>query len=150
MPINRLLLALCLCSFSCAAIAQDPRPDRVIGYRQDVFGLIGWNFAQLSDMVREKKSWDSGEFARRSERIAQLASMTDESFPIGSHTGAVTDAKPEIWENLVEFNALLADMVKQTQTLAQIAKGNDPAAIREQFGKTGGACKACHDKYKAD
>ena len=32
-------------------------------------------------------------------------------------------------------------------TLAEVAKG-DEAKRKEQFKKTAGACKACHDKYR--
>ena len=34
--------------------------------------------------------------------------------------------------------------------LAKVAASGDPAAIKAQFGKTGGTCKACHDAFRKD
>jgi cytochrome c556 len=144
--IRRLLLT----SILAATPALASTPDRAIGYRQDVYGLIGWNFAALGEMVRGKRAWDGAEFARRAERVAQLSLMTDEAFPPGSDKGATTDAKPEIWTNRADFDAKMEDFRREAAALAAAAKGGDEAAIKAQFAKTGGTCKACHDQYKAD
>lgn len=148
--IRRLLLLSILAITASAAVAQSASPERAIGYRQDVFGLIGWNFGAIGDMVRERKPWDASEATRRAERIAQLSKMTDEGFPPGSDTGATTDAKAAIWANLADFNAKMDDFRREADALAAVAKGGDQAAIKAQFAKTGGTCKACHDEYKAD
>jgi cytochrome c556 len=76
--------------------------------------------------------------------------MTDEGFPPGSDKGATTDAKPEIWTNRADFDAKMEDFRREAAALAAAAKGGDEAAIKAQFAKTGGTCKACHDQYKAD
>ena len=149
-PVLVAALACCLFVIAIDEPAAAPAPDRVIHFRQNVFGLLGWNFGAMSEMVREKRPWDAAEFARRAQRVAQLAPMTDEAFPAGSDVGATTDAKPEIWSNLDDFNAKRADLIREADALAAVAEGSDLAAIKTQFGKTGGACKSCHDKYKAD
>lgn len=146
--IRRLLLLSMLAAPALTAIAATP--DRAIGYRQDVFGLIGWNFGALGDMVREKRAWDAAEFTRRAARVAQLSQMTDEGFPPGSDKGATTDAKAEIWTNRADFDAKMDDFRREAAALATAAQGGDQAAIKAQFAKTGGTCKACHDEYKAD
>ena len=46
--------------------------------------------------------------------------------------------------------AKLADLQRQSQALATTAKGGDEAATKAQFMKVAGACKACHDVYRAD
>jgi cytochrome c556 len=146
----RRLLLLSMLAAAPALTATAATPDRAIGYRQDVFGLVGWNFGALADMVREKRAWDGAEFTRRAERVAQLSLMTDEGFPEGSDKGATTDAKPEIWTNRADFDAKMDDFRREAAALASTAKGGDQAAIKAQFAKTGGTCKACHDEYKAD
>jgi cytochrome c556 len=148
--IRRLLLLSILAATTSGAAAQSASPERAIGYRQDVFGLIGWNFSAIGDMVRERKPWDAAEVTRRAERVAQLSKMTDEGFPPGSDTGATTDAKAAIWENLADFNTKMEDFRREAAALATIAAGGDQAATKAQFAKTGGTCKACHDEYKAD
>jgi cytochrome c556 len=65
-------------------------------------------------------------------------------------TGAETEAKADIWANLPDFSAKMKDLERESAALAVTAKAGDEAAIKDQFGKTGAACKACHDKYKTD
>lgn len=137
-------------SVAIVAAASPPPGDRVIRYRQNVYGLVGWNFSALSQMVRGQRDWDAAEFTRRAERVAALSKMLDEGFTPGSDKGAPTEALPAIWANLDDFNAKMADFGREAEALAAAARGGDVEAIKAQFAKTGGTCKACHDKYKGD
>lgn len=132
------------------ALADAANPERAIGYRQDVFGLVGWNFSAMGQMARGDRDFDAAEFARRAERVAQLSKMLDEGFPPGSDTGADTEALAGIWTDRADFDAKMADFQREAAALAQVATGADPDATKTQFGTTAGTCKACHDKYKAD
>jgi cytochrome c556 len=133
-----------------AALAASTGPERAIKYRQNVYGLIGWNFGALGQMARGQRDFDATEFARRAERVAQLSMMLDEGFPPGSDKGAKTEALPAIWTNRADFDAKLADFQREAAALAKVAAGGDADATKAQFAKTAGTCKACHDKYKAD
>ncbi len=127
----------CALAAAAATVAADPPPgDRVIHYRQDVFGLVGWNFSAMSQMVRGQRDWES--------------KMLDEGFTPGSDKGADTEALPAIWANLDDFNAKMADFGREADALAAAARTGDADAAKAQFAKTGGTCKACHDEYKAD
>jgi cytochrome c556 len=144
-------LACALAVAAAGAIAADPPPgDRAIEYRQNVFGLVGWNFSAMSQMVRGQRDWDAAEFTRRAERVAALSKMLDEGFTPGSDKGADTEALPAIWANLDDFNAKMADFGREADALAAAARAGDVDAAKAQFAKTGGTCKACHDEYKAD
>lgn len=147
--IRRSTLAIALVA-GVLGVAHAATPDRAIHYRQNVYGLIGWNFGALGEMVRDKRPWDAAEATRRAERIAQLSKMTDEGFPPGSDQGATTDAKPDIWKNLPDFEAKMNDFRREADALASTARTGDLDATKAQFAKTGGTCKACHDEYKAD
>lgn len=126
-----------------------PRPDMVIAYRQSVFRMILWNYTPLAEMVRARRPFDAAEFRRRAVRLAFLAQQLGEGFTPGSDKGATTDAVPDIWLHKDDFNLKLADLVRETKALREIAKSGDEAKIKEQFGKTSNACKNCHDKYRA-
>ena len=39
---------------------------------------------------------------------------------------------------------------KEANELAKVAATGDVAAIKAQFGKTGGTCKGCHDAFRKD
>jgi len=148
---RRVLLTLSLCAslLSTSAMAQT-KPEDAINYRRSAYTVLLWNWMPMNAMVRGRIAFDAAEFARRAERVAALAPQLLEGFPEGSQEGAITDAKPAIWTHFDDFSAKMKDLERETAALANIAKGGDEAAIKEQFAKTGGACKACHDEYKAD
>ncbi len=133
-----------------AVTAAAVKPEAAIHYRQSVYTMIGWNFGPMVNMVKNKTPWDSAEFAQRAERIAFLAPQLLEGFPEGSDQGAETEAKPEIWQNMDDFKSKMSDLVRETKALAEVAKAGDEAKTREQFKKTAGACKSCHDKYRSE
>jgi cytochrome c556 len=150
MPRFRTWFAALALSFAIGANAQEVKPDFAIAYRQSVFKMLMWNFAPLSAMVRGKQPFDAVEFAKRAERVAWLSHQLDDAFPPGSDQGAITEAKPDIWSDWDNFCAKRSDLQREAEALAAIAKGGDEAAMKAQFAKTAGTCKACHEDYKAD
>jgi cytochrome c556 len=150
-PMRKTIPIACLAGALAASIAfAAVKPETAIRYRQSVYTMIGWNFVPLNDMIKGKAAWDSAEFARRAERIASLSPQLLEGFPEGSDKGADTEAKPEIWKSRDDFKTKMDALVTQSRALADIAKGGDEAKIRDQFKKTAGACKSCHDKYRSE
>ena len=135
---------------SAAATAFAVKPETAIHYRQSVYTMIGWNFVPMVDMIKNKKPWDNAEFSRHADRIASLAPQLLEGFPEGSDKGAETEAKPDIWKNMDDFKSKMSDLVRETKNLSDVAKAGDEAKTREQFKKTAGACKSCHDKYREE
>jgi len=140
--------AALLCSLP--ALADAPKPEAVITYRQSVFHMILWNFQPLGEMARGRRPFDAAEFERRAERLAFLAPQLEEGFTPGSDKGATTDALPDIWKNRADFDQKLADLVRETKALAEVAKGGDEAKMKAQFPKLSAACKNCHEKYRAE
>ena len=60
-----------------------------------------------------------------------------------------TRARPEIWQNLDDFQSKLNTMREESEKLALVATTGDKRAILKQFQKAGGSCKNCHDDYKS-
>jgi len=150
-PIRNILVVLAASCSAATAFAQ-MKPEAVIEYRRSVMTMVGWNFGPMSAMVKGKIPFDANEFAKHAERIEFLAPQALEGFAKGSDKakGAETDAKPEIWTNFEDFKSKLNDLIEQSKALSAVAKTGDEAKMKEQFKKLGGACKACHDKYKAE
>jgi cytochrome c556 len=61
-----------------------------------------------------------------------------------------TGAKPAIWQDPKDFTAKLAAFQKAAPLFATAAAGNDLAATKARYADLGQACKACHDKYRAE
>ena len=125
------------------------KPADVVHYRQDIMGVIGWNFAPLGAMVKKKTAWDAGAFAKRAERLEFLSTQVLEGFPNASTGGVETDAKADIWNNFDDFKSKLDDFIAEAKTLNETAKSGDETKMKDQFKKTADACKACHEKYKS-
>jgi cytochrome c556 len=145
----RIAAVAVLASVAAAAVAQR-KPDEVIAYRRSAMTMIGWNFGPMSAMVKGKIPFDRVEFAQHAERIMVLAPQLLEGFAQGSDKGAETDAKPDIWTHFDDFKSKLHDLADESRALNDVARTGDEAKMKEQFKKLGGACKACHDKYKQD
>jgi len=69
-------------------------------------------------------------------------------FPEGSMSDA-SRAKPEIWQDMAGFTAALDKAEAAAKAVAASGEANDETAFKAAFGQLGGACKNCHDKYRA-
>jgi cytochrome c556 len=139
-----LLAAVC----ASTAFAQ-VKPSEAVHYRKSAYSVLIWNWMPLANMVRGKVSYDKAVFAKHADRVAQIAPMLLEGFPVGSGVGK-TEAKPEIWTKWADFKVKMGNFEKESAALAATAKTGDFEKIKAQFGKVGGTCKACHDPYKAE
>lgn len=84
-------------------------------------------------------------------QIADLSRKASGWFPAGTGPDAgKTGAKPEIWHNPQDFAAKLAAFQKTAQAFNAIARGSEVGAMKVGFANLGGACKACHDKYRSE
>ena len=84
-------------------------------------------------------------------QIADLSKKASGWFPAGTGPDVgKTGAKPEIWQNQQDFAAKLSDFQKAAQVFNAAAAGNDLNAAKARYADLGGACKACHDKYRTE
>jgi cytochrome c556 len=144
------LAAASLLGISASIHADAPhKAADVVHYRQDIMGVIGWNFSPMGAMVKNKTAWDAASFAKHAERLEFLSTQVLEGFPNASTGGVETDAKADIWNNFDDFKSKLDDLVTEAKNLNEAAKTGDETKMKDQFKKTAEACKACHEKYKA-
>ena len=63
-----------------------------------------------------------------------------------------TGAKPEIWlpQNKADFAAKLSAFQRAAAAFDATTTRNDLAAMKARYADLGGACKACHDKYRSE
>jgi cytochrome c556 len=67
--------------------------------------------------------------------------------PVGKDPGQ-TQALPEIWANMADFNALTKASADAALKLEASAKTGDIAKASADFGDLGKSCGACHNKYR--
>ncbi len=131
------------------AVAHIEKTEPLQSLRQSYFALLGMTFGPMADMVKGDIEWDGATFERWASDLSGVTPyQVERGFAPGSEEGR-TRAKPDIWLNIDDFNAKLADLRREAASLAEVAKAGDRAAIQAQFVATGKTCKACHDEYKA-
>ncbi|MEY2760000.1 MAG: hypothetical protein RIR33_3778 [Pseudomonadota bacterium] len=116
--------------------------------RHDNYEDIGKNMKVLQDNMK----LDAPDMAAVTAAATKIKGHADEMatwFPAGTgpESGIKTEAKAEIWTDRVTFNAAV---VKLQEESGKLAAATDAAGFKAQFPATGGACKACHDKFRLE
>jgi cytochrome c556 len=144
--------ALIALAFSVSSLAQGQptKGEQALKYRKAVYQAMAWNFGPMGAMAQGKASFDPAEFTMRAGRVAALAPMLAESYSPESQGVGGSKAKAELWTNRADFDAKMKDLVDRSAVLAKVAAGGDEAMSKAAFFDTANACKACHDKFKAD
>jgi cytochrome c556 len=146
------ILAVLTLALSAAAFAQQaqPKPENLIKWRQSAYQVIAWNNGRIKASVEGQ--YNKEEVIRAANAIAALAnSGLGSLFAPGTETGKGwrdTKVKPGLFQDGKKVGELSANFVKEANELAKVAAGGDAAAVKEQFGKLGKTCKACHDEFK--
>ena len=135
---------------STVAQGQSNRAEQYLKYRKGVYQVIAWNIGPLSAMAQDKQPYDAAVFAERAERVSRLTPMLAESYAPESRNAPDSKLKPEMWSNRADFDEKLRTLVARSEALAKTAAGGDAAASKAAFFDMAQACKACHDKYRAD
>lgn len=129
------------------AQAEMTREDYAIKFRRSGFTAMTWYFGPMSRMAKGETPYDKALFARNAEYLAFLSKLPKDGFIPGSDTGD-TKAKPEIWSKADKFKEANDRMESETAKLAELAKGGNLEALKEQLGKVQKTCKSCHEEFK--
>lgn len=128
-------------------VHSEPKPDDAVHYRQGILMALGWNVGPMGAMVKGKSPYDVERFRFLAKRLALLAPMAREGF-IESSSSAESDTRPEVWENLEDFNQRFVELEKVSSDLAAITINGEREAVVKQFIATVNVCKDCHDNYR--
>lgn len=133
-----------------AALAQSP--SDIAKARRGYFTLVGFEMATLGGMAGGKIDYNAETASQSAGDLMSLASLhlTDYFAPGTSNADlpGETRAKPEIWEDPEALQEKGMAFYEAVVALNEVA-GNGIDALRPAVGKLGGACKACHDDFRA-
>jgi cytochrome c556 len=142
--------AAMLVAASVAAKVSGPQAAQVMHERHEGMENIGNAFKTLH------REFDSSSaflptVRTSASQIATLSKRASGWFPMGSGPEVgKTGAKPDIWQNPQDFAAKLSAFQKAAQLFDAAAASGDLNAAKARFADLGGACKACHDKYRLE
>lgn len=114
------------------------------------------HYEELGDAfksVRDNSRADPPDWAalEKAANVVLAASVDQQRwFPkgTGSESGK-TRALPEVWSKPDEFTAAQKMFSDRAPNLLAAVKAKDGAALQAAFKELGGACKNCHDTFRA-
>jgi cytochrome c556 len=133
-----------------AATAQDSPGQTAQKARHEHFKDMGKAFKALNDQAKTDAP-DPAVVKASAAKVHLASTQLVSWFTPGSGPGdgVKGDAKPEAFSDRAGFIAAADAFKAQAAKLETVADGPmDLAALRAQARATGGACKACHDKYR--
>lgn len=144
------IVAVLLVSLAGAASAQALKPEEMIKFRKSGYSFMSWNMGKIKANL--DGDFNKDQVAAAANLVAATAnSGMGALFAPGTDkdvAGEKTRVKPEFFEQPDKVKELAMNFVKEANELAKVAATGDAAAVKAQFGKTGGTCKACHDEFR--
>jgi cytochrome c556 len=131
-----------------SAAAYAATPAELLKQRHENYEALGDAFKTVRDNSR-----GSPDFAALEKAVAVIQKTTVEQknwFPKGTGPEAgKTRALPEIWSKPEDFAAAQKLFTDKAAPLAAAVKAKDAEAVGKTFRELGGACKNCHDTFRA-
>lgn len=135
---------------SLPAAAQFQKPEDAIKYRQAAFTVLASHFGRVAGMAQGKIPFDAKVAAENAALVSVVAKLPFTAFGEGTDKGRPTTAKPEIWKDSAKFKAAADKMLNEVTKLDAAAKSGNLDTIKAAVGGVGGACKGCHDDFRAE
>ena len=149
---KKTVVALVLASLAGTVLAQQLKPEEMIKTRKAGYTFMAWNMGKIKANL--DGTFNKDQVAASANAVSGIANSGLGALfgPGTDHEvgGEKTRVKPEFFQQPEKVRELAMAFNKEANELAKVAAGGDPAAIKAQFGKTGGTCKACHDAFRKD
>jgi cytochrome c556 len=142
------IVAISASLMSFGAAAQFAKPEDALKYRKASFTVMGTHFGRLGAMAQGRVPFDAKMAADNAEIVADMAKLPWAAFGEGTD-GGDTKAKPEIWKQGAKFKEASDKLQAESVKLAAAAKTGKEDAFKAAFAATAGACKNCHDDFRA-
>lgn len=114
--------------------------------RQKAMENVGDAMKVLAAIAKKQQPFDAAVVKAEAEKAAAAFEKAKDLFPEGSDKGEKeTYAKPEIWTDRATFDA---DLNKAHEAAVAMAAVTEEAQFMPALQALGGACKACHDRFR--
>ena len=135
-----------LASFSAAA--QFAKPEDAIKYHKAALTVTAAHFGRMGAMAQGKVAFDAKTASDNADIVVAMSKLPWAAFGEGTDAGE-TKAKPEIWKQNAKFKEAAEKFQAEAVKLAAAAKNGKEDAFKSAFSATAGACKSCHDDFRA-
>jgi cytochrome c556 len=132
-----------------AALCFAATPQEVQKTRHEHYEELGDAFKAIRDGAKASTP-DFAAIEKAAATVSKATVNQEQWFPKGSGPEAgKTRALPEIWSKPAEFAAAAKKFEGAAPALLAAAKAKDVDAVNKAFREVGGACKNCHDNFRA-
>lgn len=150
--ITAAILGALLCAVAAPAHADKAAEDKIKA-RQGYYQLVKNNAGQLFGMAKGEIVYDAKTASTAANNLKILSTLENGALWAGGTSKeempGKTRALKKIWDTYPAIGEKVGGFNKAVVTLAANA-GNGLGALRANIGALGGACKACHDNFRAD
>ncbi len=144
------LAAAALAASLCAGAAYAQDPASIAATRHENFKKLGGSFKGILDELK-KPAPDLAVIKTNAKALDTLAAQLPTWFPAGTGADVVpkSHALPVIWQKPDEFKKDAGDLASAAHAMDLAAMSGNMDTIRGALPALGGACKACHQTFKA-
>ncbi|HSB25541.1 MAG TPA: cytochrome c [Burkholderiaceae bacterium] len=135
---------------SLSAAAQFQKPEDAIKYRQSVMTVMANHLGRVGAMAQGRVPFDAKVAADNAAVVAMMSKLPWVAFADGTDKGLPTRAKPEIWKDQAKVKDLANKMMAEAEKLEAAVKTGNVDTVKTAVGSLGGACKSCHDDFRAE
>ena len=149
---RRPLVRFCSAFFVPALVATAvyaATPKEAQHARHEHYEELGDAFKAVRDNAKgDSPNWEKLEKA--AQTVVEASIDQQKWFPHGTGPEAgKTRALPEIWKKPDDFTAAQKMLTDRAPKLLAAVKAKDQAGVQAAFKEVGGACKNCHDTFRA-
>jgi len=150
--LKSMIVAGILGALAGSVLAAPLKPEEQIRFRKAGYGFMAWNMGKIKENL--EGVYNNAEVAKAAGAVATVSNSG-----LGTLFGPGTDkdmgdiktrVKPEFFQQPDKVKELAVAFNREANELAKVAATGDAAAVKAQFGKTGEACKACHDQFRKE
>jgi cytochrome c556 len=130
-----------------AAFAVTPAETQKV--RHQHYEELGDAFKAVRDLTKSSPT-DFAALEKAATTVNEASINQIQWFPKGTGPEAgKTRALPDIWAKPTEFTAAMKMFEERAPALLAATKSKDLDAVTKAFREVGGACKNCHDSFRA-
>ena len=119
----------------------------VVKERMESMKSVAQSMKRINKALRSNSNVDRAAIKREAAAITRRAREFPQKFPAGSE-GGVSEAKPEVWQNPVDFSAKSMALATAAERLSSAAGTGSLKELSAGFSGIGKTCGACHRVYR--
>lgn len=143
---NTLAMAVLLTLAGGAFAQQALKVEDAIKYRKAAYSTMSWTMGTIKANL--EGNFNKARVQQAANTLAALANSGMGSLYVPGSAGGSSKLHPDFSKNQQNLAMLAQDFSRAADALVKVAETGDVAAIKDQHGKVGAICKACHDDFR--